>query len=74
MRGDVDDAHELARRRQPFERFAADAGGVEQDDFVAQGFQAFGHALDAGGGAAERRNRDQRRFFVLVFSLAPPSS
>ena len=53
MRCYVDDAYEFARRRKAFEGFAADARGVEQDDFVAQGFQAFGHALNASGGAAK---------------------
>ena len=40
VRRHIDDAGELARRCQPFERLAADARGVKQDDLVAQGFQA----------------------------------
>src|SRR5208282_1990001 len=53
MRGHVDDARKFARSRQSFERLAADARGVEQDDLVAQGFEAFGHAIDAARRAAK---------------------
>ena len=53
VRGDIDNAHEFARRRQTFERFAADARCVKQNDFVAQRFEPLGHAFDTSGRAAE---------------------
>src|SRR5271166_715082 len=53
VRRDVDDARELARGRQPFERLAADARGVELDDLVTQTPKAFAHAIDAAGRAAK---------------------
>ncbi len=69
MRCYVDDTNEFARRCQAFERLAAGARGVEQDDFVAQGFKAFGHTSNASGGAAERGDSDQRRLLYFGLSL-----